>query len=135
MHRHRRVAPQPAALRDTVKQVYGATTSAVSEERKPPDILGEGTITRASGGPHGQHDSTIGVALYVVRVCGGHRAPSTGPRACRCRPTAALTRAGGGVAALPVHADPEAGGAGRAARSSWSAGGSHRARRVRVVAG
>src|SRR5258708_36397757 len=68
MHRHRRVAPQPAALRGTVKQAHGVTTSAVSEERKPPDILGEGTITRASGGPQGQqgqHDRS----RVVCRVC------------------------------------------------------------------
>src|SRR5258708_33680346 len=65
MHRHRRVAPQPAALRGTVKQVHGVTTSAVSEERKPPDILGEGTSTRASGGPQGQQDRS----RVVCRVC------------------------------------------------------------------
>src|SRR5262249_59413762 len=51
MHRHRRVLHQPAALRPTVKQVQGVTTSAVGEKRKPLTNTGEVSITRASGGP------------------------------------------------------------------------------------
>ena len=55
MSRHRRVAPQPAALRGTVKPVHGVTTRAVSKPRKPLDIIGEGTMTPERGGPHMLH--------------------------------------------------------------------------------
>jgi hypothetical protein len=54
MHRHQGVAPQPLALRSVVKQVYGVnTTSAADNQRKPPVLIGEGTITPARGGPQG----------------------------------------------------------------------------------
>src|SRR5262249_60124857 len=104
MHRHRRVAPQPAALRGTVTQVHGVTTSAVSNERKPPAILGEGTITRVSGGSRGPSRARHkgGVTRYVVRVGGRHRPPPAGPRASGPRPPHARPPAGGGVAALSL---------------------------------
>src|SRR5215813_2766512 len=44
----------PPLSGDTAKPDHGATISAMSRERKPPDSLGAGTRTPERGGPHGQ---------------------------------------------------------------------------------
>src|SRR5690349_23976063 len=111
MYRHRRVAPQPAALRSTVKQVHGVTTSAVGNPRKPPDIIGEGTMTRASGGPQG-HSESKRLIVYVLCVRAGHRAAPAGSSASGPCPAAAHMRASGGLAAVSLYYHLEAGRAG-----------------------
>src|SRR5262245_21655864 len=69
MHRHQGMAPQSPALRTVVKQAHGVAASAAVTRRKPPAILGEGNLTRASGGPHGQQNGGVFMSwVFVVDV-------------------------------------------------------------------
>src|SRR5262245_15999779 len=119
MYRHQGMAPQSPALRGTVQQAHGVAASAVATQRKPPAILGEGNLTRASGGPQGHtkthgHTGTAKAADWrqvdVLRVCGGCCPASTDPGASRGGTAPAHPRADGGLAPRPLHPDPETGG-------------------------
>jgi len=60
MQRHQGMAPQSPALRAAVQQAHGVAASAVATQRKPPALLGEGNITRASGAVPKRDDQGLG---------------------------------------------------------------------------